>query len=149
MTNVIENASRHLVRLITMVDLFVVLPAKIPHTLVAVMASAITQFFSRSASSTQKPSDSDNIILAPESINPLRNPEALIEPDEFMLQGKQYIRCSKLARKAKHTKKRSSVIWLYGDVEDGPQILDGGGAGESSDEENTAAGTVGKDDDIY
>ena len=35
------------------------------------------------------------------------------------------------------------------DVEDGPQILDGGGADESSDDENTAAGTVGKDDDIY
>jgi hypothetical protein len=28
------------------------------------------------------------------------------------------------------------------------KILDGGGADESSDEDNTAAGTVGKDDDI-
>jgi hypothetical protein len=36
-----------------------------------------------------------------------------------------------------------------GDVEDGPQILDGGGADESSDEENTAAGAVGKNDDIH
>lgn len=79
------------------------------------MASAITQFFGRSTSSTPKPSDSDNIILAPESINPLRNPEALIEPDEFKLQGKQYICCNTLARKAKHTKKRTSVIWLYGE----------------------------------
>jgi hypothetical protein len=35
------------------------------------------------------------------------------------------------------------------DVEDGPQILDGGGVDESSDEENTAAGTVGKGGDIY
>jgi hypothetical protein len=35
------------------------------------------------------------------------------------------------------------------DVEDGPHILDGGGADEGSDEENTAAGTVGEDDDIY
>jgi hypothetical protein len=35
------------------------------------------------------------------------------------------------------------------DIEDGPQILDGGRVDESSDEENTAAGTVGKDDDIY
>jgi hypothetical protein len=43
----------HLVRLITMIDLlFVVLLAKIAHTSVAVMASAITQFFGRSASST-------------------------------------------------------------------------------------------------
>jgi hypothetical protein len=36
-----------------------------------------------------------------------------------------------------------------GDVEDGPQIVDGGVADEGSDEENTAAGTVGEDDDIY
>jgi hypothetical protein len=36
-----------------------------------------------------------------------------------------------------------------GDMEEGPQILDGEGAGESSDEEDTAAGIVGKDDDIY
>ena len=35
-----------------------------------------------------------------------------------------------------------------GDVEDEPQILDGGEADEDSDEENTAAGTVGKDDEI-
>ncbi len=36
-----------------------------------------------------------------------------------------------------------------GDVEDGPQILDGGGADESSNEENTAAGVVGKNGDVY
>jgi len=79
------------------------------------MASTITQFFGRSASSTPKSSDSDNIILAPESINPLRSPEALIGPDEFKLQGKQYIRCSALAKNPRHTKKRTSVIWLYGE----------------------------------
>ena len=95
--------------------LFVVLLAKTAHTSVAVMASTITQLFGQSASSTLKPSDSDNIILPPESINPRRNPEAFINPDEFKLQGKQYIRCSTLARNSKHTKKRTSVIWLYGE----------------------------------
>jgi hypothetical protein len=35
------------------------------------------------------------------------------------------------------------------DVEDEPQILYGGVVDERSDEENTAAGTVGEDDDIY
>ncbi|KAH8621778.1 hypothetical protein IG631_23655 [Alternaria alternata] len=47
-------------------------------------ASTITQFFARSSSET---SESDNIILAAESIDPRRDPEALIQPDEFKLQG--------------------------------------------------------------
>jgi hypothetical protein len=75
-------------------------------------ASTITQFFVRSSSKT---SESDNIILAPESINPRRDPEALIQPDEFTLQGEQYIRCAVLAKGPKATKKRTSVIWIYGE----------------------------------
>ncbi|KAB2100074.1 hypothetical protein AG0111_0g11814 [Alternaria gaisen] len=46
-------------------------------------ASTITQFFALSSSET---SESDNIILAAESIDPRRDPEALIQPDEFKLQ---------------------------------------------------------------
>jgi hypothetical protein len=80
------------------------------------MTSTITQFFSaQSGSGTSRPADSDNIILAPSSINPTRDPNALIEPDEFKLLGKQYIRCCSLAKPPKHTKKRTSVIWLYGE----------------------------------
>ena len=47
------------------------------------MASTITQFFG--GSSARRLRDSDNIILAPLSINPHRDPAALIEPDEFKL----------------------------------------------------------------
>lgn len=75
-------------------------------------ASTITQFFARSSSKT---SESDNIILAPESINHYCDPEALIQPDEFKLQGEQYIRCAVLAKGPKATKKRTSVIWIYGE----------------------------------
>ncbi|KAM5529351.1 transposase-like protein [Fusarium oxysporum f. sp. phaseoli] len=62
-------------------------------------------------------SKSDNVVLAPESINNTgsRDPDALIEPDEFKLQGEQYTRCSVIARGPRSTKKRTSVIWLYGE----------------------------------
>jgi hypothetical protein len=53
-------------------------------------SSGIAKFFNL----TPKPVNSDNIILAPESINPHRDPDALICPDEFKLYGKQYIRCN-------------------------------------------------------
>ncbi|KAH7112613.1 hypothetical protein B0J13DRAFT_391640, partial [Dactylonectria estremocensis] len=36
-------------------------------------------------------------------------------PDEFNLQGQQYTRCAVLARGPKSTKRRTSVIWLYGE----------------------------------
>ncbi|KAM4067463.1 DDE superfamily endonuclease [Hirsutella rhossiliensis] len=42
-------------------------------------ASTITQFFT---GASNKPSRSDNVVLAPESINSRRDPEALIQPDE-------------------------------------------------------------------
>ena len=57
----------------------------------------------------------DNFVLASLSINPKRDPKALIEPDEFKLQGKRYIRCSALAKAPKHTKKQTSIIWVYGE----------------------------------
>jgi hypothetical protein len=77
-------------------------------------APTITHFFSRSSN---RSSESDNVVLAPESINNTgsRDPDALIQPDEFKLQGEQYTRCSVIARGPRSTKKRTSVIWLYGE----------------------------------
>jgi len=122
--SLVKTRRVYLVRLNTMADY---LSAKFVYSTVDTMASTITQFFGvRSGFSTPpKPSDSDNIILAPLSINPTRDPNALIEPDEFKLQGKQYIRCCSLAKPSKHTKKRTSVIWMYG--EDIQLKRDGGG----------------------
>ena len=75
-------------------------------------APTITQFFARSPT---RPSQSENVILAPESINPRRDAGALIRPDEFKLQGEQYTCCAVLAKGPKATKKRTSVIWIYGE----------------------------------
>ncbi|KAH7137822.1 hypothetical protein EDB81DRAFT_601046, partial [Dactylonectria macrodidyma] len=36
-------------------------------------------------------------------------------PDEFKLNGKQYVRYSVVAKSQKHTKKRTSVVWQYGE----------------------------------
>lgn len=77
------------------------------------MATTITKFWRGSA--TPKPSHSDNFFLAPLSINPTRDPSAIIEPDEFKLQGNHYIRCCTLAKPTKHTKRRRSVVWMYGE----------------------------------
>jgi hypothetical protein len=57
--------------------------------------------------------DSDDIVLAPLSINPRSAPA--LQPDEFRLQGEVYVRCSSLAKHPKATKKRQSVIWMYGE----------------------------------
>ena len=65
-----------------------------------------------------KAPDSDRIILAPSSISPRQNNvanDALIEPDEFKLNGKQYVRCCVLAKPQKHNKKRTSIVWMYGE----------------------------------
>ncbi|KAH7073098.1 hypothetical protein BKA63DRAFT_554688 [Paraphoma chrysanthemicola] len=75
-------------------------------------APTIPQFFPGSSFRT---SESDNIILALGSINPRRDPEAMVQPDEFKLQGEQYIRCEVLAKGPKATTKRTSVIWIYGE----------------------------------
>ncbi|KAJ6785140.1 hypothetical protein PWT90_08160 [Aphanocladium album] len=77
------------------------------------MATPITKFWRGSA--TPEMSRSDNFFLAPLSINPTRDPSAIIEPDEFKLQGNYYIRCCTLAKPTKHTKRRKSVVWLYGE----------------------------------
>jgi len=69
-------------------------------------------------SGCSKALDSDRIILAPSSINPRRNDVAddtLIEPDEFKLNGKQYLRCCVLAKPQKHHRKRTSIVWMYGE----------------------------------
>ena len=58
-------------------------------------------------------SDSDNIVLAPPSINPRSEPS--LQPDEFRLQGKVYVRCCSLAKNPKATKRRQSIIWTYGE----------------------------------
>ena len=80
------------------------------------MASTITQFFSiQSGSSTWRLRDSDNIVLASVLVNPNHDPAALIEPDEFKLQGMQYIHCCTLAKGSKNTKKWISIIWIYGE----------------------------------
>jgi hypothetical protein len=72
----------------------------------------------RSYFSGSKASDSDRIILAPSPISPRRNDiadDTLIEPDEFKLNGKQYVRCCVLAKPQKHNKKRTSIVWVYGE----------------------------------
>ena len=77
------------------------------------MASIMSYF-----SGGSKAPDSDRIILAPSSISPRQNNvtnDALIEPDEFKLNGKQYVRCCVLAKPQKHNKKRTSIVWMYGE----------------------------------
>ncbi|RKK70393.1 hypothetical protein BFJ71_g17675, partial [Fusarium oxysporum] len=61
--------------------------------------------------------DSDRVILAPTHISPRPNdPDGiLVDPDEFKLNGKQYVRYSVVAKSQKHTKKRTSVVWQYGE----------------------------------
>ncbi|OBS15743.1 hypothetical protein FPOA_13469 [Fusarium poae] len=61
--------------------------------------------------------DSDRVILAPTYISPRPNDldGILIEPDEFKLNGKQYVRYVVVAKSQKHTKKRTSVVWQYGE----------------------------------
>ncbi|EWZ78293.1 hypothetical protein FOXG_14231 [Fusarium oxysporum f. sp. lycopersici 4287] len=54
--------------------------------------------------------DSDRVILAPTHISPRPN-----DPDEFKLNGKQYVRYSVMAKSQKHTKKRTPVVWQYGE----------------------------------
>jgi hypothetical protein len=69
-------------------------------------------------SGCSKAPDSDRIILAPSSISPRRNDVAdntLVEPDEFKLNGKQYVRCCVLAKPQKHNKKRTSIVWMHGE----------------------------------
>jgi hypothetical protein len=58
-------------------------------------------------------SDSDDVVLAPQNINPRSSPS--LQPDEFRLYGKVYVRCCSLAKQPKATRKRQSVIWKYGE----------------------------------
>lgn len=76
------------------------------------MAVSLTKFFANNSSR-----DSDNFILAPESIHPSGrdNPHTIIQPDEFKLYGKQYVRCGAIAKPPNHTRKRTSIVWKYGE----------------------------------
>ncbi|KAH8656309.1 hypothetical protein BGZ61DRAFT_190605 [Ilyonectria robusta] len=76
--------------------------------------ATISSYFG--ATSARRP-DSDRVILSPAYISPRPNDPAgiLIEPDEFKLNGKQYVRYCVVAKSQKHTKKRTSVVWQYGE----------------------------------
>ena len=56
---------------------------------------------------------SDEVILTPKSINPKADDTK--EVLELKLQGRNYIRCNALTKKPKHTKRRTSPIWLWGE----------------------------------
>ncbi len=63
--------------------------------------------------SVRLPLLSDDVIHAPKPINP--KADSTKEPLEFKLQGQNYVRCSALIKKLKHTKQRISLIWLWGE----------------------------------
>jgi hypothetical protein len=76
--------------------------------------ATISSYFG--ATNARRP-DSDRVILSPACISPRPDDPAgiLIEPDEFKLNGKQYVRYCVVAKSQKHTKKRTSVVWQYGE----------------------------------
>jgi len=61
--------------------------------------------------SIQDPATTEDLYLAPSSINP--KAKKAKEVEEFKLQGNQYIRCSALTKPTKNTKQRSSPIWRW------------------------------------
>src|SRR5579871_5421499 len=92
----------------------IILPIHCNIPLISNTMASIRSYFSGSSMTP----DSDKIILAPSSINPRRYNVAdgtLIEPDEFKLNGKQYVRCCVLAKPQKNHRKRTSVVWMYGE----------------------------------
>ena len=111
-----------------MVDLssYSVLPAKIAHTPVAVMASMITQFFGRSASST--PNQRSRLASAYRLGMVGRRGKSFDDDAIGAMEGELPANGEE-GKEAEDTGNSDD-----GDVEDGPQILDGGGADESSDE---------------
>src|SRR5579871_18253 len=56
-------------------------------------------------------SDSDNVVLAPPNINPRSAPS--LQPDEFKLYGKVYVRCCSLA---KHLRRPGNGSQLSGNM---------------------------------
>ena len=74
--------------------------------------ASITNFLT--TNSGLRTHDSDNFILAPDSVEHVDS-SITIKPDEFKLCRKQYVRCSILAKPTKHIKKRTSIIWDYGE----------------------------------
>ena len=43
------------------------------------------------------------------------SPNIIIQPDEFKLYGKQYVHCNAITKQPKHTKKRTLIIWKFGE----------------------------------
>ena len=76
---------------------------------IATNMSTIPQLFGGRAPQ----SDSDDVVLAPTNINP--RSALSLQPDEFRLYGKVYVRCCSMAKHPKATRKRQSVIWKYGE----------------------------------
>jgi hypothetical protein len=78
------------------------------------MAASIASFFNTTR--TTASCDSDHFILAPASTHTTtHDPNTIVQPDEFKLYGKQYVRSSALAKPPKHTKKRTSIVWKFGE----------------------------------
>src|SRR3954452_3548143 len=75
--------------------------------------ASLTNFLT--ISSSLRARDSDNFVLAPNPVEQHVDSSVTIKPDEFKLYGKQYVRCSILAKVTKHNKKRTSIIWDYGE----------------------------------
>ena len=63
--------------------------------------------------SVRPPPPSNNVILAPKSIN--SKADDTKEVVKFKLQGKDHIRCNALIKKPKHTKQRTPPIWPWGE----------------------------------
>jgi hypothetical protein len=63
--------------------------------------------------SVRPPPLSNDVILALKSID--SKADDTKEVVEFKLQDKNYIRCNALTKKPKHTKQRTSPIWLWGE----------------------------------
>ena len=81
------------------------------------MAASIANFFTTTRTTARQ--DSDDFV-APESMRSTvhDNPNIVIQPDEFKdfkLYGKQYVRCNAIAKPPKHIKKRTLIIWKFGE----------------------------------
>jgi hypothetical protein len=85
------------------------------------MSPQITQFFGALGDGESRTHSPDNIVLAPSDICPDRQPDALFRPDEFKLRGRHYVRCSAVAKRP-HKKKRTSIVWIYGEDEEDDDI---------------------------
>jgi hypothetical protein len=79
------------------------------------MAASTANFFATTLTTAKQ--DSDEFILAPQLMHSTvhNNPNIVIQPNEFKLYRKQYMCCNVIAKQPKHTKKRTSIIWKFGE----------------------------------